>query len=575
MKKIIYTLIFLTFFAVSCEDDVFQSSPSDKYDETAVWGTIELVEAYINETYNGIGNWVTDGLELSSMADDSYSMFNWAGGRNVANMAMNETNSQGLGVNYNKGGTYAPDRDYSIKTGKWGYMYYKIRAVNQFFNHIDNVPGLPETINRMKGEMHFLRATYYSQLINVFGEVPLITDEFKITDDFLNVTKSSYQDVTDYIISECDLAIALLPASYPADPGRATKGAAMALKAEQLLYAASPLNNQGNYNSNRLQAAKAANDAIIALGIYSLYKPEDYRHIFLDKANPEIIFAKYTNGDLFIDRENSMERDIAPSGTGGYTAYCPLQSLVDDYEVIDGTSTFIPATWNGITRTVTNNPAYDDNNPYVNRDPRFYASILFNGAERGKNGYIVESWAGGKDSRQSTTTAWWNATWSSYYLRKFSNEATDAYGDKPETDIMWIHYRLGEVYLNQAEILFELNTTDASGRDAKWYLNKIRERAEMPLLNSVNREIIRHERRIELVFEGNRFFDVRRWQIYDKAMGKGFYGLKLEKQDDSTFKTSLVAVTNPQGKFDPRYYWWPIPQKEIDKNPGLKQSPGW
>lgn len=561
--------------AISCEDDVFETSPTDKFEEHGVWSSLDLVNPYVNEVYNGMGNWVTDGLALSSMTDDTYSMFNWAGGRTVAEMTLNENNSQQLGVNYNKGGTYSPDRDATLSTGKWGYMYYKIRGVNQFFANIDNVPGDPAVIDRLKGEMYFLRAYFYAQLANVFQEVPIITREYEISDDFLDITKSSYQEVTDFVVEQCDLAIELLPTTFPSEPGRATKGAAMALKAEQLLYAASPLTNGGSYDMGKLDKARAAHEDIINLEIYSLYKPADYRNIFLDKANPEIIFAKYTNGDLMIDRENSMERDIAPAGTGGYTAYNPLQSLVDDFEVIDGTTTFIPATWNGTTRTVTTNPAYDDNDPYKNRDPRFYATILYNGAQRGTNGYVVDSWAGGKDSRQSTVSAWWNASWSSYYLRKFSNEASDAYGNNPQTDIMWIHYRLGEIYLNLAEILFELNQTDSNGRGALWYMNEIRTRAGMPVFTTLERETIRHERRIELVFEGNRFFDVRRWEIYDQAMKKGQYGLTLEKQTDGSFITQVTGVTNPDGTFDPRIYWWPIPQLEMEKNPKLGQTPGW
>lgn len=575
MKKILYTLLILSFFIVSCEKQVFEESPTDKYAQTVVWSSLDLVDPFVNEVYNGVGNWVTDGLALSSMTDDTYAMFTWSGEKIVAGMTLSPSNSNALGVNYNKGGTYSPDRAYKITTGKWGYMYSKIRATNQFFAHIDEVPGDQAIKDRMKGEMHFLRAYFYAQLVNVFGEVPIITKEFGIDDNFLDVTKSSYQQVTDFVVAECDLAISLLPNSFTTEPGRATKGAAMALKAEQLLYAASPLNNGGNYDAAKLQKAKTAHEAIIDLGIYSLYRPADYRNIFLDKANPEIIFAKYTSGDLMIDRENTMERDIAPAGTGGYTAYCPLQSLVDDFEVIDGNNTFIPATWNGITRTVTNNPKYNDNDPYLNRDPRFYATILSNGYKRGTKGYVVESWAGGKDSRQSTVSAWWNASWSSYYLRKFSTEASDAYGDKPQTDIMWIHYRLGEVYLNLAEILFELNTSSNTGHDAKWYVNQIRERAGVPVYASVDREKIRHERRIELAFEGNRFFDVRRWKIYDKAMSKGQYGLTLTKQANGSFVTKIMPVLNGDGKFDPRIYWWPIPETEIEKNPNLGQSPGW
>lgn len=140
---------------------------------------------------------------------------------------------------------------------------------------------------------------------------------------------------------------------------------------------------------------------------------------------------------------------------------------------------------------------------------------------------------------------------------------------------MWIHYRLGEIYLNLAEILFELNQTDSNGRGALWYMNEIRTRAGMPVFTTLDRETIRHERRIELVFEGNRFFDVRRWEIYDQAMKKGQYGLTLEKQTDGSFITQVTGVTNPDGTFDPRIYWWPIPQLEMEKNPKLGQTPGW
>ena len=580
MKKLFYSFIITvsTLLLVSCEKQVFEDGPTDKFGETDVWNSIDLVSTYMNEVYNGMGNWVTDGFGPSSMADDNYSQFNWAGELYISAGAatyLNPTTANNLGVNYNKGGSYTPDRNSTNVTGKWGYMYSKIRAINKFFNNIDKVPGDAELKDRMKGEMHFLRAYFYAQLINVYGEVPIITKEYSIEDDFTDITKSSFQEVTDFVVKECDSAIASLPISFPSEPGRATKGAAMALKAEQLLYAASPLNNGGSYDAAKLQLAKAANEAIMDLDIYSLYDPTDYRRIFLDKAHPEIIFAKYTNGALHVDRENDMELDLAPAGAGGFTAYPPLQNLVDEYEVIDGANTFIPATWNGTMRTVTSNPAYDDNNMYVNRDPRFYASILYNGATRGANGYIIESYVGGKDSRQSTVSQWWNATWSSYYVRKYSEERTDSYGNSSFFDVMWIHYRLGEIYLNQAEILFELNTTDTDGHDALWYVNQIRSRAGMPVYASLDREKIRHERRIELVFEGNRYFDTRRWMIYDQIMRKGQYGITVTKQPDGSFTHELFGIWNVTGAYDTKMLWWPIPQTEIDKNPALEQTPGW
>ncbi len=569
MNKLYYTITLLLVL-YSCADQVFEETPLDKYSDETVWGDLDLVELFQNEVYNGVDNWVTGGCAQSGMTDDLYSNFNWCGERIVTHGLLTADNSANVGVNYNKGGSYVTGN----QSGKWGYLYKKIRAINLFFSRIADVPGDESVKSRMKGEMYFLRAYFYAQLVNYYGGVPLVTKVMDLNSDYF-VAKSTYQECIDYIAGQADSAIALLPETYDSDnTGRATKGAAMAVKAEQLLYAASPLYNAGSYDAGKLQKAKTATEELINLGVYTLYTPSDYRNIFLDYNNSEVIFAKYTPADFYIDRDNSISRDLGMNSIHGYSAYNPLQQIIDQFEVTDGVRSVIPATYNETGRVVTSDLLYDDQNPYVNRDPRFYANILFDGAlYKGEN--PVETYVGGKDSPQALSEGW-NASKSGYYLRKFTTEIFDVFPDPPTEEYMWIIYRLSEFYLNEAEILYELETTDAEGHDALWYVNQIRQRTDvdMPPYSSLDREKIRHERRIELCFEGNRYYDVRRWQIYDQALGNFQMGITIEKQNDGT-KTYTVTAVDNKVVFDPRIYYLPIPSVEVNKDPALGQSPGW
>lgn len=561
MKKIILAIFCIT-LVYSCNKDVFEKAPKDEYSENIVWTDPNLVDLFINEVYNGMGNWVTDGLSWDAMTNQCYSMFNWAGDQYIPKGILDQNNSKVVGVNYNKGG--------DSPSGLWGYMFKKIRATNVFFERVDKVPADQSWSDLRKGEMHYLRAYFYSKLANTFGNVPIITSSFGLDDNFLDLKQSNFKDVSAFVDAELDQAIALLPLTQSSDPGRITKGAAMALKAQQLLYTASPLYNGGSYNLAILAKAKIVNSNIIATGLYQLTTV--YEDATRTRFNPEVIFARYMGANRIIDRDNTMDRDLSTGGAGGYTSYIPLQTMVDDYEVVDGSNTFIPATWSNNVRTVTSNPKYDDNNPYVNRDPRFYATIYYNGAQRNAN-YTIESYVGGKDSRQSTVSAWWNNTWSSYYVAKFVNQRdVNAFPDKPFANTMWVESRLAEVYLNQAEILLKLGESDAKG-DALWYVNQIRTRAGMPSLITLNEDKLQHERNIELAFEGKRFQDLRRWKIYDKVMQTGQWGLSLAKQDNGSFVTSLYRI-NPPGWSD-KFYYIPIPQVEMNKNPTLIQAPGW
>jgi len=540
--KTVYYIIALFFLFVSCEKEVLDKKPLNEFSEADVFGDPNLTELFVNEVYNGVGTY-SSGFAPDGTTNDLYTKFNGFGEWNVTHGTLTPDNSANTFWNsYFKNGN-------SI----WAYYYGKIRAANVFFSKIDNVSGDQDFINRMKGEMYFLRAFYYAELVNFYGGVPLITQVYDLNSSF-STTKSSYDEE-------------LLPYSYNSkNMGRATKGAALALKARELLYAASPLYNGGNYDATKLGKAKTATEAVINLAngsqkVYALYSPSDYRKIFLDYNNSEVIFAKYESkaSPDFID--NGMALILGMNSLGGFGYWTPTQQLVDQFEVTDGSQSVIPATYQGTSRVVTTNPLYNDQNPYMNRDPRFYADILYDGAIYQGN-IPVETFVGGKDSPQGNVQNW-NASLTSYLTRKFTSEKQASFNWGTGEDMMWVVIRLSEIYLNEAEILFELGTTDSNGHDALWYVNQIRQRGcvNMPAYASIDREKIRHERRIELMGEGNRYQDIRRW-------------INIVKQADGT-KIYSVKTVDALIKFDPKVYYLPIPTSEVTKDPALGQSPGW
>jgi hypothetical protein len=447
------------------------------------------------------------------------------------------------------------------------------------------------------GEVHFLNAYFYHNLVRLYGGVPLVTRTFNLEDDFF-VPRSSVDDCVQYIVDEADLAASMLPEDYltsPDDIGRATKGAAMALKARILLYAASDLFNDpswaGAYANPELissqtgnrtakwQAAKDAAKAVMDLGIYGLHDTgnptQDYIELFLLKDTEEDIFSRY-----FV-RSRGWEDGALPglaNGPNGYHNWggnTPIQELVDDYQLDDGT-TF---DWS--------NPAHAAA-PYENRDPRFYASILYDQApwrprpsdtkDIDPDGKViirsVETapgvWSPGLDTRDGPVEDW-NGGYSGYYLRKFIDPSVvheyAAAGGNQEAP--WQYFRYGEILLNYAEACLGLGQED----EAKTHINMIRERAGMPDITSTGQQLIddyRNERRIELVFEQHRYFDIRRWMIGDQAMVNA-NGIVIEDPLSGPVEYSLNKIQDRA--WNDKMYFLPITLDEINRNKNLIQNP--
>jgi len=534
MKKILFIVLIL--FALSSCKDILELTPLDKLSETSIWKDKDLIELYVNESYHAVEHGYTQALS-SSLTDETYDIWDF-GTLMVQKGELTSDNASDLSAMANM-------------FNYWAKAYSSIRKINIYFAKIDAAPIDAAKKIRLNAEMKFIRANVYANLISRYGGVPIITNVFELNADY-SVSRSSYDDCVTFIIKELDDVIVNLPANQPADQqGRASGNAAKALKSRVLLYAASPLNNLTN-DLTRWQKAADAAAALLSAG-YSLYS--DYQQLFM-KDNNEIIFARY------FTQANSYSIHLwnGRNGSNGQGGNCPTQNLVDDYEMTNGKLPADP------------NSGYDPTNPYVNRDPRFYASILYDGAVW--MGRATETFEGGLDSRSSSIMPW-NGTMSGYYLKKFLQENIPPNGSTQMPTAPYAFFRYAETLLNYAEARFELGDETT----ARTYLNMIRSRngVNMPAITASGatlRQAIYHERRIELAFEGHRFFDVRRWKIASVTENINLSAMRITKLEDGSKTYQVINLLNRS--FDNKHYLLAIPRVEIDRSSGsLTQNPGY
>ena len=561
MKRKYLLLLAATLFLISCKKDILNLKPYDSLSDASIWADINLVEGYVNENYNSISmaSWgFPSGYGTNNGGWGSYNgVYGYFTGAATDEIfELHDKDGWVMQADLILRGDISSSRLSSL--GRWATNYGLIRAINNYFEHADAIKGEAAKISRFNAEMYFLRAFNYVHLVKNYGGVPIITKVYTTSDNQFNETRNTLEECIKFINDDLDKAIANLPATFDgANLGRATKGAAMALKANFLLWAASPLNNPSN-DQAKWKAASDAAKAVIDLGTYSLYNPANYQNIFLDNANSEVILARYYNSTAATwfptNFENTQNRDLSPNGYGGWGVGTPLQNIVDDFEMADGSK----FSWN--------NPG-QATQPYENRDPRFYADIFYDGMEY--RGTTVDFYEGGKDNPIGATVEPTNASVTGYCLRKFVDGSKDP--GKWESDCMAIFIRLTEIYLNYAEAQ---NVLGNDG-EALHYINLIRERAGMPAITGGGtdlRDKIRHERRIELAFEGQHYYDLRRWKILDQGM-KDAIGMKIVKNADGTKTYSKKTVQTRI--YTEKVYWQPIPISEIQKNANLTQNPGY
>lgn len=562
-KHSLYILISaLSVCLAACNDDFLNVKPTTLTDE-AVWQDASLTEAYIINLYTGIR--LTDKEPSKGERYIGFGRgFHWAMYASVTDEAVYSNDDQTYLV---QRGQLSPS-NYGWMSTVWGRSYRGIREANLVLTNLDKTPITDERRERLQAEVRFVRAFRYFDLLKGFGGVPLMGDRVtNLNDDFSDLyERKSITETVAYIINELNAVASLLPDAPGNDweRGRATRPAAMALKSRVLLYAASPLYTGGANDAAKWQAAATAAKEVMDLNQFSLVTTlaadpaENYRQLFVSPPTAEdIFFREYTNTSPSM----AMERMNAPNGYGGWGGNCPMQNLVDDYEMDNG----LP-----ITDAAS---GFDPQDPYVNRDPRFYATVLYNGAAyRGRQ---VETFLpSGKDSPDGNEP--WNTSPTGYYLRKFLKESVSLEDWNNMGTATWRYFRFAEILLNYAEAQNEAVGPDQSVYDA---VNAVRQRAGMPALptglsQAQMRERLRNERRIELAYEEHRYFDVRRWMIAETVENETAQGISISK-NGSTLTYSVKEALGGKN-FSTQHYWFPIPLEEINASNGaLDQNPGY
>ncbi|WP_224994829.1 RagB/SusD family nutrient uptake outer membrane protein [Cesiribacter sp. SM1] len=563
MKNYIKVLMLSAALLSACDKDYLDITPRDRVVEDQVWNDAALIELYVNGMYEAIPHGFSRHM-WSKYTDEAYGDNTWLRGE------WNPDNIQ----NYGEASNW-------INYYERGYQF--IRRANVFLENIESSPVAEERKAALTAQVKFVRAFIYSNLLWRYGGVPIVDEVYQLGEE-ASFSRASYEEVLNYIIEELDAATPGLPEYIgPGDAnfGRATQHAAMALKSRLYLYAASELTNP-SHDTELWQKAADAAKAVIDLSTYSLVTP--YTDVFLD-VNPEIIFARTFNSTTGHDVTfiNTNHTYGGYGGWGGRNA--PSQNLVDDYEMANGELIF------NADGSINPDSGYDPKNPYANRDPRFYETIIYNGdvfrpEARGiaSPEYDVTQESSGLDANGNPILTGvvgvdnykvnGDNSRTSYSLKKFIDRDLVISRDQryPQP---WIFFRLGEIYLNYAEAMFELGNEAV----AKEYVNLVRARAGMPpLADNISgdalRDRIRHERRIELAFEGHRFFDVRRWKIAPEVESENLRGVDIFRMpDNSLLFIDKVLIERPQ--WEDRFYWIPIPRSEINKETGVAQSPGW
>lgn len=520
--------------------------------------------------------------------------------------------------------------------------------------------SLPESeVNQMKAEAKVMLAYMYFTLFELYGPVPLVTEIANPDDTNLDYSRASMDETINYIDGLLNEAIEsghLLPTTDLVEIIRPTKTVALALRAKLWVYAASKLfnggfaesllikNNDGkrlfpDYDASKWQTAKTHLETFLAYAGsvgHQLYKEYDsatgeingHNSIYnlFQYVNPEIIW--FTSVNDYSERNNaearSKPRDII--NNEGYATIGVSQETVDAFfmanglNINDNGSGYAADGFTDIVNPCNQNQRLDQDvfNMYANREPRFYASVTYPGKSwhiqpPGKTGY--QYWAAQRLGNQSDAGDSWPR--GGYLLYKFKNR-TILYNTGAQAQQFArpsILLRLADFYLYYAEVLNEINPTDPQIIE---YLDAIRERAGIPgyqklhndglktniIGNQENQRIaIYRERWVELLGEGQRWFDMRRWMICDpteearkyggditRFTGLNMGGYEIQARYNYTTNTlvtppAIYPIGDPNSFYtrsvvenrhwNRAMYWYPVPQNEINKSTQLKQNPLW
>ncbi|MDC1106193.1 RagB/SusD family nutrient uptake outer membrane protein [Prolixibacteraceae bacterium] len=532
--KYIVAIICLTCL-LGCEQ-VLDKKPLDKVPSTDIWKDLTLSEAVIYNLYSKISTGYFDTenggyiFSTCNVCDESRSKSGWIGSNKIIVPGAMEPTKNPMDV--------------------WKRRYQAIRACNEAIVGLETATFDVAKVTRLKAEAQFVRAWLYFDLTRRYGGVPIITKPQSLFDgiESLKVPRETYDQCIDFITKELKDIAEVLPEDIDKlEWGRASKQASNALNGRVLMYA------------KRWAESALYSKRVIDSGSYALFA--DYNTLFQTQAQTsESIFDKqFKEPDL----GHSWDYYNIPYGfTPNFGSQTnPVQEMIDSYEMANGKAITDPTS------------GYDPQDPYKNRDPRFYATILYNGAPF--KGKVIETFTGGAQGLLKNGLC----TVTGYYIRKFIDE-TKGEPSKGSSTVSWKELRYGEILLNYAEAQNEAMGPDNSVYNA---IDQIRERAGMPnitagLNQDEMREVIRHERKIELAYENHRYWDLIRWRTAKEVLNnKKFHGMEITKNDDGSFTYNADFIVTRGGTqiFEENQYLFPIPQSEIYKNSNLTQNPGY
>jgi starch-binding outer membrane protein, SusD/RagB family len=549
--KWIVAVVVVVTVAGSCKRNLLDIYPSDALSDITVFSDIQFANRFLNNVYGTLPNGF-------ARRDQNPTDAGWSRGMTAFSMATDDAEANNLAGSTHGLNQGVLPTTWAYAEDMWIQYYGVIRKANQFMENIDAVPADEALKKRMKAEAQFLRAFAYEELTKAYGGVPLMLKAG--TPDEAFIPRNTYEECVAQIVKDCDEAAAQLPVTYAAsDLGRATKVAALALKARVLLYKASPLHNTGS--TALWQDAANAAKAVMnygpppGSGEYGLHP--DYYKLFIDKVgNKEVIFARKFQNPSLNPSDGARSKwymSVPGVNDGAWGGYSPTQNLVDAYEMKNGLQ--INEAGSG----------YNPQDPYTNRDTRLDKSILHQGSKY-KAGIIIETYRGGNTNNTNRL----DSSKTGYGLLKMVD--TSKYGAAGGADNDWIYIRYAEVLLNYAEAQNEATGPDASVFAA---INQVRARSSQPQLNGLTqaqlRDKIRNERRVELSFEEHRFFDVRRWKLGSTYFQEPIRKVSITRNADGTLNYSYPVWE--QRVYKEFQNLLPIPQSEIDKNPKLKQNP--
>ena len=603
LNIIIYAAL-VVFFTTSC-NKILDKTPLDQYSDATLWSDVNLADSYLMDCYYRIpyDMWW---CRLGTLTDEMDAVY------------------PGEALTYYKGLLTADNvvvsglSIWDLTYANWS-LFPVVQRVNVFLENIDKVADaynepqkttIKAQIEIMRGEALFIRAFIYTKMCQSYGGLPILKKANILGKDYSTLTRATFKETVDFIAADCDTAAQLLQLKRDMDLGRATKEAALTLKSRILLFAASDLTADGtadnelvgylNPDRNALwtaakNAAKAVMDletcqladfgapdkAAVATKYYDFFRAQDL-------SNKEVIWGRMFLPDKDILNQTNLWQGA--NGNNNWGECNPAQQFVDDYEMEDGSKFYDHFMIDANGYYNNKSTKFTHENIYYNREPRFYASILYDSTiwqprfdnfalrdplgiyERRTHRTIMgvdTTDVPGLDSRSSPMEDW-NGSYTGYLMKKTLDHTV--IGRDQNNSNVWIEFRFAEVIMNYAEACLGLGDTPQAGT----YINMIRNRAALPNFVGDITEALHHERQIEFAFESQRWYDLRRWKILEKKLVT-LIGIDiLEVTKDNTITTTWRQIqTSVREPVSKKMYWIPISRAEINRAPWLVQNPGY